>query len=636
MKLQTKFLMVVGIILTLIFVGRAYIDYKSINKTTKYNLQQQAEKVRSLLMSVRRVYHHQFINSGITLTEKTVGFLPAHALGKISEDYPNWDQSGFTFNNVSDKPRNPKHAADQVELEAMDYFRENPAKDLLFTPFQRDDGEQFYLYARPIWVEEYCLKCHGERDAAPDPIRRIYSKAWDYQVGELRGVLSIKLPVKTYSEMVLQSLKQSIILELIAILTIFIFITLLIRHHVVHPLSQMVRTMQEFASGNYTHRVMEFKGEFGILSQEFNKMADQIYKQQEKLKILNEQLEQKVNLRTTQLNKKITELTRTREELIHSEKMAALGQLVAGIAHEVNTPLGAIRSSAETLSNIIVPTLEQFPKLFNILSQPQQEIFFTLIEQSLQHQTLLTTKEKRVAKKILITELERYGIVEPRECSETFICLGISTNIEQYLPLLQHTHKDFIFEFAYHLSTFSRSTGNIRTAVERASKVIFALKTFARYDSSGEKIATDLQSGIETILTLYSNQIKYSVNLIKKYEDIPQILAYPNELNQVWTNLIHNALQAMNYKGTLTISLSQHHNEVIVAITDNGSGMTADIQEKIFMPFFTTKAPGEGNGLGLDIVKKIIDNHDGQIKVDSEVGKGTCFSILLPITESVS
>lgn len=177
MNIQNKLLLVIGIILLFTFVGVGLIDYYSTKQEVKYNLREQAEKVRSLLMATRRIYHKQFINSEIPLTEKTVGFLPAFALGKISQDYPNWDNSGFSFDNVSDQPRNPDHAADEVELAAMAYFRKNPKEKLLFKPFSRDDGEQFYLYARPIWVEQYCLKCHGKREDAPKTIRQLYDTA---------------------------------------------------------------------------------------------------------------------------------------------------------------------------------------------------------------------------------------------------------------------------------------------------------------------------------------------------------------------------------------------------------------------------------------------------------------------------
>ena len=630
MSIQTKLLLVIGIILIFIFAGVAYIDYQTTHHKEKFHLQQQAEKVRSLLMATRRIYHHQFIKSGIPLTEKTVGFLPAHALGRISTDYPNWDNSGFSFNNVSDKPRNPEHAADKVELDAMAYFREHPKEKILFKPFIRDDGEPFYLYARPIWVEKYCLKCHSKREEAPETIRKLYDSAWNYKVGDLRGVLSIKVPVATLAESVWHSFKQSILLQFVGFITIFILVTLLIRHNVVHPLSLMVNTMQAFARGNYSQRIVEFKGEFGILSQEFNNMANQISEQQKTLTLLNQQLEQRVIERTTQLNDKIEELTKTRQELIHSEKMAALGQLVASIAHEVNTPLGAIRSSAGTLSSNLKETLNQFPKLFEILTPAQQEKFFALLEQSLQGEVTLTFRERRAAKKVVSAELEQFGI-KNRGLADTFVSLNIFKNVGQYVLLLESTHRDWIFEMAYQFSTLSTSAKNITNAVERASKVIFALKSFARYDQSGEKTTASLQEGLETVFTLYYNQMKHGIKLIKAYADLPPIRCYPDELNQVWTNILHNALQAMDYKGRLKVAISQQDNYAVISITDNGTGMSAEIKEKMFTPFFTTKPTGEGSGLGLDIVKKMVDKHQGKIEVDSEIGKGTTFSVWLPM-----
>jgi two-component system, NtrC family, sensor kinase len=183
---------------------------------------------------------------------------------------------------------------------------------------------------------------------------------------------------------------------------------------------------------------------------------------------------------------------------------------------------------------------------------------------------------------------------------------------------------------AYQLSGLKDSAQNISIAVDRASKVVFALKSYARYDTSGEKFKANIIDGIETVLTLYQNQIKQGVEVVKNYHEFPPILCYADELNQVWTNLIHNALQAMDNRGTLTIEALQENDFILVSIVDSGKGIEPEVLPKIFQPFFTTKPPGEGSGLGLDIVRKIVTKHDGKIQVESEPGR-TAFTVSLPV-----
>ncbi|MGH8030744.1 MAG: sensor histidine kinase, partial [Arenimonas sp.] len=142
---------------------------------------------------------------------------------------------------------------------------------------------------------------------------------------------------------------------------------------------------------------------------------------------------------------------------------------------------------------------------------------------------------------------------------------------------------------------------------------------------------SDLAEGVETVLTIYQNQIKHGTELVRRFEDVPPVRCLPDELNQVWTNLVHNALQAMDHKGTLTVGLDRDGDEVLVSIGDTGCGIPEEIRARIFDAFFTTKPAGEGTGLGLDIVRRIIEKHHGRIEVDSEVGRGTTFTVRLPI-----
>ncbi len=175
-----------------------------------------------------------------------------------------------------------------------------------------------------------------------------------------------------------------------------------------------------------------------------------------------------------------------------------------------------------------------------------------------------------------------------------------------------------------------RSSKNISVAVASASKTVSALKSYAHYDYKDEQSECDLTEGIETVLTLCSSQLKLGIEVIRIYRELPMIACYPDELNQVWTNIIHNAIQAMDNKGTLKIDVRLDKDRAAVMIADTGKGIPDDIRNRIFEPFFTTKPQGEGSGLGLDIVRKIIDKHGGEITVESEPGN-TVFSIFIPV-----
>ena len=177
MSLQKRLLIGIGLILIVFFGALEYHSYHSIRQAGLQSLQQQADRVYAFIMSMRRIYQAQFLKSGLALSDKTVGFLPAHALNRISEDYAaNWDLSGFSFNTVSDRPRNPKQGADTEELKAMAHFRANREETLYFQPVTPTGEEAYYLYARPLWVEKTCLRCHGDAEDAPPSIKGAYQR----------------------------------------------------------------------------------------------------------------------------------------------------------------------------------------------------------------------------------------------------------------------------------------------------------------------------------------------------------------------------------------------------------------------------------------------------------------------------
>ena len=335
--------------------------------------------------------------------------------------------------------------------------------------------------------------------------------------------------------------------------------------------------------------------------------------------------------KNAELANTLEELKRTQKELIQSEKMAALGQLIAGVAHEINSPLGAIRSSVQNIADFWAEQLQRLPIFFQQLSPERQQDFFALLNKSTQETDTLSSKEKRQLKKLVQRQLELEGIDDADSLACTLLDIGTCNNIERFLPLLRDSKNPNILETAYQFATVQKSTRNIITATDRAAKIVFALKSYSRYDQSGAKAIANITDGIDTVLTLYHYQIKHGVEVVRNYgTDLPSVLCYPDELNQVWTNLLHNALQAMSNKGVLKIDVKHEDNAISVTITDNGPGIPPEIMPRIFEPFFTTKPPGEGSGLGLDIVRKIIEKHQGQLQVES-VPTQTKFTVSLPI-----
>jgi signal transduction histidine kinase len=388
--------------------------------------------------------------------------------------------------------------------------------------------------------------------------------------------------------------------------------------------------LEEVLARVETHLAMQY------LQKSLLQKNEELAQTNERLEHTLQQLQEK-NEELAQTNGELAntlqQLKATQEELIQKEKMAALGQLVAGIAHEINTPLGAIRSSVGNISESLTQTLEQLPTLFQSLSLEQARDFLALLQRSLQSQLTLSTKEERRVKRALTNQLEAEEVENVDILADALVDMGIYNEIDAFLPLLKRPDSSHILEIAYNLSGIQKGAVTINTATERASKVVFALKTYARYDQSGEMIPAKLSEGIDTVLTLYQNQLKKGIEVNKNYTELPPVLCYPDELNQVWTNLIHNALQAMDYRGTLTIEVMQQEQYASISITDTGAGIPEEIKPKIFEPFFTTKPPGEGSGLGLDIVKKIIEKHQGKIEVESIPGQ-TKFTVSLPIVNS--
>ncbi|MGI0493053.1 response regulator [Alkalinema pantanalense CENA528] len=344
-------------------------------------------------------------------------------------------------------------------------------------------------------------------------------------------------------------------------------------------------------------------------------------------------LQSQMQAQNVELSQALTELQTTQAQLIQNEKMAALGELVASVAHEMNSPLGVIRSSAKNVDQLLNQRLTTLPTCLQRLSAEQQSLFLNLLARSRENTPKvlqMSSREKRQWRRQIIPQLAEQNIDAAEEIADILVDMGILQDLPLFDPLLTDSNAMEILEQAYMLVGFQRSTKTILEAVDQAVTVVQALRRYAYHRDYTVPIEADVTEGIETSLTLHHNQMKHHVEVIRHYRPLPPLRCFPEELNQVWNNLIHNALQAMNYQGILSVTTKEVDRTIVVQITDSGPGVAPEIQDKIFEPFFTTKTSGKGNGLGLSIVKKIVDKHSGHITVTSQPGS-TTFSVVLPL-----
>jgi len=357
-------------------------------------------------------------------------------------------------------------------------------------------------------------------------------------------------------------------------------------------------------------------------------------KQHKLLDIQNREISSQAELlnnKNAELSKTLKELQEAQHQLVQSEKMASLGQLIAGIAHELNTPLGAIKSSIGTVIASSDESLRRIPALVKSLSDANLAIFIKILEQGAANTGHFTSREERKIKKGLRADLEAENIENSDDIADNLIDMAVHSIDKSYFELFKLKNAPEIMQTGYYIAAQKRNSMNIQTAVERAAKIIFALKSFTRSGTEGVMSTASIPNNIETVLTIYNNQLKQGIEVVKNFQPVPDIKCFAEELSQVWTNLIHNATQAMENKGILTLGVFQEGKEIVISIKDNGSGIPEDIQPRVFEPFFTTRAAGEGTGLGLDIVRKIIERHGGTINFETEAGKGTTFFVKLPV-----
>ncbi len=352
--------------------------------------------------------------------------------------------------------------------------------------------------------------------------------------------------------------------------------------------------------------------------------------------------EQRILEAKQQMESAYAELRDARDQLALSEKLASLGQIIAGVAHEINTPVAALTASSQHLVEGLPQALSHLGALLARLPKKEATVVGQFIASFTQRRRMLNSREERQLRRGYEAELQAANVGNAEEVARQLVEVGFQSELKPFLNLITSTNGPAVLGTLHAVGQCFHSLENLLVASEKTRTIVGALKRYTHLGRSTEEGEhtlgpISLNDNLNTILILYAHQIRTTALLTTHFEGDLYVVADGDRLGQVWTNLITNALQAMPAGGQLMVEVLdgtsgdlQRPGRAVVRVTDTGSGIPEHVLPKIFDPFFTTKPKGVGTGIGLHISRQIIEGYGGRISVQSQPGR-TVFEVDLPV-----
>jgi signal transduction histidine kinase len=450
------------------------------------------------------------------------------------------------------------------------------------------------------------------------------------------GAIEIDLSIKDI-EQTLDAINRQIAWILAAeALGVSALLFVLLRQVVLRRLGRLLTVTHAVAAGDYGVRVDDSTAdEIGELARAFDRMTTDLTASKREIESYNAQLQSRIRAATQELQQAYEDLKNTQGQLIRKEKMASLGVLIAGIAHEINTPVAAILNVSRSLERRLdgLPAdLERLTSVPGPLATSIVPLVRELIEASTAAQHSLSYRELRALEELLAEQ----GVSEPREMANRLSALNFTSHerVKAYAACLR---SDAMFSFAESYASIAQAARISRTGSQKIGEIVRALKYYAHSD---DERLTPLQinDSIQTALVLLGHKLKGAVVIRTDLQaDLPTV-SCTSDIHQVWTNLIGNAIDAIEERspgaaGSIQVRTRLQEPWLVIEIEDDGVGIRSEVRERIFDPFFTTKDIGKGTGLGLCIVMGILDKLSARIDLESQPGR-TVFRVSLPTSAS--